>query len=283
MRLLTLLIFALSISIISQANLAFSQTEEKLPPPFVEETASESYKDILEEAHPSKKEAKSPQEDKKIDNPYIFATDEQIIESQKFYRLCTENDSMNSKKDCKCAASSYLETRLKLGNTATIKEIMAENVNTCLINKKESEIEKPERYKIDATKSQIEEAETVYDDCKVNQRLNLMVDCECLASEFLDTRVKKGPIPSRNLITSQITRYKCKNIVETTGIEYQRCMRGTGFKYGKIRAKDYCECYARTWANGFERYHGKITADSKASLRFRARMSCTKPEAYKNN
>ena len=214
-------------------------------------------------------------------DPFKLATDEQIEEAQHYYESCKANSTLSSQKDCKCAAAAFLETRIKLGDAASVDEIMQENINTCLLdeNKKISDVD--ELNLDEVTEQQMEEAEEVYASCKESLRVSRAVDCDCLAAKFLDERIKRGPLESQNIIVLEITQRECRNVVETTGMEFESCMRGTSFNYNGIRPKDYCECYAKMWGKLFESFEGKLDERKKSNLRLQARAICQKPETYR--
>ncbi len=225
--------------------------------------------------------SKSPET---IENdPYAIATDAEIEEAQRFYESCMSNNTMKKQKDCKCAAASYLETRIALGRAATVEEIMQENINTCLLDEKKGAVSDVEDLNLDdVTEQQMEEAMSVYSWCEGLADVKNQVDCECLAAKFLDLRMKRGPLAERSVMIAEITQKSCRNIVETTGMEYSTCMTGSTFSYFGIRPKDYCECYARRWANLFDKYEGRMDEYIKSSIRLNARSYCSKPESYKN-
>ncbi len=250
----------LSLSILSFANIAFSQSTEKY--------------------FPKEKQQESTKEDYTI-SPYDLATDEQIAEAQRFYESCKNNATMSKQKDCRCAAASYLETRVNLGDAASVEEIMRKNINTCLRDSKKSAVLDVDALGLEnVTEAQMKEALGVYDWCNKNNRVKNQTDCECLAAKFLDLRIKRGPIVGKDVLILEVTQKDCRNVVETTGIEFSRCMKGSGFSYFNIRPKDYCECYARMWGKLFKSYKGRMTTHKKASIRLMARNICSKPETY---
>jgi len=263
MRTLISVIFLLTLSFLVIPEIAYSQNldsafPELEPPPITTPT-------------------------KANDDLYSLATDAQIKEAQRFYNSCKNNKTMRAQKNCKCAAATFLETRIKLGKTASIDDIMQENVNTCLLDDEKSRISDVDSLELEKiTEQQMQEAEAVYQLCEANKDLRNATDCECLAAKFLDFRIKRGPMPSQNALLIEITQKYCRNVVETTGIEYERCMRGSGFSYNNIRPKDYCECYAKAWGALFEDYEGRMDEYKKSSIRLKARSYCTKPVAYKN-
>ncbi|PCJ95855.1 MAG: hypothetical protein COA45_11755 [Zetaproteobacteria bacterium] len=207
---------------------------------------------------------------------YDDATDDQIAEAQQYYNHCSNNETVSKQKDCKCATVAYLRTRLELGPDATTKTIMATNRNTCLKDEARHKLSK-DRSTRDLsyiTEKQLAEAEFVFQHCKAKRALNSQFDCECFAARFLDERLKLGPIPKWESLFGRFNS-DCRNVVETTGIEYSTCMMHFGIKDAvNMEPKEYCECYARKWADLFENYPGKITFNTKQSLKSQARGHC---------
>ncbi len=130
------------------------------------------------------------------------------------------------------------------------------------------------------TDAQLEEAEAMLRNCQSTLKLSRYYDCECYAAKFLDGRIKKGPMASKEEIIE--TFYSdCRNIIETTGYEYTRCMARTVKRPVKnIEPKDFCECYARQWAKNFEAYDGIVNFSSKNLMKLRARSYCKHRENY---
>ncbi|PCI53724.1 MAG: hypothetical protein COB36_11885 [Alphaproteobacteria bacterium] len=214
--------------------------------------------------------------DDSIENIYETATDDQIEEAQQYYNHCSKNDTISKQKDCKCATVAYLKTRLDLGSDATVKQIMSTNRNMCLKGKALSKLSKDRstRDLSNLTNKQLAEAESVFQHCKERRALNSQFDCECFASRFLDERLEVGPLQNWDVIFSRFSS-DCRNVVETTGIEYSSCMAHFGIKDAiNMEPKEYCECYARQWADLFENYPGKITFNTKQSLKSQARGHC---------
>ena len=219
----------------------------------------------------------TPDSQQQIEESDVFsdATDEQITESQIFYESCTENEIMNVRKDCKCAATKYLETRISLGDEATKEEIITANINTCLKDEDsvatQSEIDDVK----EVTDKQLDEAELMLAECKSTLKLSRYYDCECYAAKFLAGRMSKGPFASKEEILIGF-QDDCRNIVETTGIEYSRCMSDTLAKPPRngMSSKAFCECYARKWADLFRSYKGRVNRHAKRNLRLRAKAHC---------
>jgi len=211
------------------------------------------------------------------ENVFSRASDAQIEEAQRYYRQCKNSDVMSARKDCKCAATRYLETKLKLGENATIEQIIAENVNSCLRDEDKAVNADPEKIDIEVTQQQREEAEGIYQYCRSKPQLRTEADCECLAANFLQERITSGPVRAQDdIMGSILINGKCKNIVDSTGQEYSGCMAGSGYDTKGLDRKKYCECYARTWAKALEQHSGKLGPASKNGMKLRAMMSCKK-------
>ena len=125
-----------------------------------------------------------------------------------------------------------------------------------------------------ATDDQIKEAEAVFQHCKEKRVLNSQFDCKCFSSRFLEERRKVGPLIKWDSIFLRF-RNDCRNVEETTNMEYSSCMAHFGIKDAiNMEPKEYCECYAKEWAELFENYPGKLTFNAKGSLKSQARGHC---------
>lgn len=208
------------------------------------------------------------------------ASDENIIEAQRFFKYCSQNPTLNKEKDCKCAATRFLETRVKLGDDVEPDQIMAENRNTCL---KTAVEEIPKNEEADTSKyseADILEAEEVYEFCESKRRINMSFDCECLAAEYLEIRHVEGPVVDREMIFLRL-QTKCKNLVDTAGHEYSLCMSSPTFKdTNGIERKEFCECYARRWALSYGAYSDALDRKSRGYLKYGARAFCSNPKNY---
>ncbi len=227
---------------------------------------------------PSSDTVKSDSEKK--ENIFSQASSVQLNEAQRFYKYCINNEVLSKKKNCKCAATSYLATRIKLGDSASVKEIMNKNINSCLVNK-EDKAEKITDLS-NVTDAQLDEAEQAYNRCKSDPKVSRNIDCECFGARYLDKRLELGPIPSYDQIFLHL-RNECKNVVETTGYEYTQCMNYTRYSPpNNIEPKDYCECFARKWGALFSAYKGKVNVSAKNKMRSMATAFCLQPQAYED-
>lgn len=222
--------------------------------------------------------------DEKEMSIYARATDEQLAEAQKYYKLCSSNPTLSAEKDCKCAAAKYLETRLELGDTASQSDILNKNIDSCRKAGDETPLPKGTTDYSKVPKAYLEEASSVYKECSKNARVSLNVDCQCFAAEFLTKRIENGKRISRDSIITSL-RSSCRNIVGTTGREYSSCMHGDmdmGFLDG-VTQKEYCECVANEWARQYKNFKGDIDNPlAQNEMGFSARMKCRNASMYKN-
>ena len=126
---------------------------------------------------------------------------------------------------------------------------------------------------------------SVYEKCESDKDFRNNVICDCLAEKVVELYAKQSQEQSGQsmdiLIATIETNGSCRNVPMTTRIEYEKCMSGSGFDYENIPQKDYCECYARNWAELFGEFEGGIDSYRKSSIRGKARSYCLKPDAYK--
>ena len=210
------------------------------------------------------------------DRAFSQASDEQIAEAQRFYRRCANNETLSAQKDCKCAAAAYLETRMVLGASASVDDIMKKNINTCLKDPKYSAVEGEAPDLSGVTDKQMDEAEAMFAECKGSLKLSRRFDCECYASRFLSERIKQGPTAQKEQILLSFEN-ECRNVLDSTGHEYTGCMGNPMYYPENVEPKDFCECYARRWAKLYESYPGKINRFTTKNIRMRARAQCQNP------
>jgi hypothetical protein len=229
--------------------------------------------------------ANTPNNDARTKSIYARASDAQMQEAQKYYKLCENTDSLKSIKNCKCAAVKYLETRLELGKKASVDTIIKANLNTCLKNEKQLVLPKGEIDYSKVPKAYMDEAMYIYSYCNENPKFGTNYDCQCYAAEFLTKRVDVGRKLSQNSIMIGL-RDSCRNVVGTTGAKYNTCM-GQFFDTSSIgegiTQKDYCECVADIWARQYKNFTGRIDSpNAHREMEFQANMACKKPNMYEN-
>jgi len=222
------------------------------------------------------------QQDRDAQALYEQASDAQIKEAQKFYRRCTQNETMNQRQDCKCAATEFIAKRIEMGDATPATEIMAANVNTCL--KQEVFAQRTDGISdfSEVTDDQLDEAQQIYKNCSADRYYYESYDCECIAAKFLDMRVSEGPILDHSTILTRV-RNSCPNVVDAVGGQYTRCMDPNSYLeiFDTVPQKEYCECYASEWARLFQAYGQPIGRNTKSVLNYSAYTTCRNPDRYR--
>lgn len=213
-------------------------------------------------------------------DPFKKATDKQISEAQKFYVSCTENEVMSEQKDCRCAATEFLETRIALGDDVSVRDILQVNINQCLKNPENALTAKDIETAKKISEAQKEEAQYVYNECKNSPKLSKNYICECRAASFLEARIKAGPLRDQGMLLIGL-KDTCKNTVQRTGGEYSDCMsRGTTIvDIGDIELKDFCECYAKEWVKLYEKAPD-LNPRVEQRMLINASVMCSRPNMY---
>ncbi len=216
---------------------------------------------------------------------YKKASNANIKEAQNYYDICKNSDVISKRKDCKCAATALLETRLKLGDKASRQDVLNQNIDTCLINsaqisKGTAKESKPSDLS-EVSDKDLEEAEGIFQKCTITPKFHNLFNCECYAAKFLDKRIELGPLPNADVVMSHL-KGECPNVVNATGAYYQNCMTGGLPSFVKFTQKDYCECTARKFGKFLEAASGPSALDFRhlTALRREASFQCTQPEAY---
>jgi len=186
------------------------------------------------------------------------ASDDQILEARKYYKYCSENPTMASQKDCKCASAAYLDARLALGDAASVNDVMDSIKNECLVDESVPVLE-GERDMSGLSDKELEEAKQFYDYCKGDMSFDAAYDCECLAAEMVQTRKKyKGTTVSMEAMILEVGGH-CPNIVQMTGNFYMQCMSSAFVsRLTDVLPKTLCECSANGWAKKMKNYKGTM-------------------------
>lgn len=213
---------------------------------------------------------KTNEETKKAEkiNTLPDATDRQMRESKAFYRHCVKNAALDKRHECKCLAAEYLIKRIEYGDKEKSGFIISKLRNVCLKPEYKDDI-KSEEYDEDMSEIPqeiLDEADTVYNDCAANTDLSAYHDCECLAGKFLKDRMELGPMAFQNNILSKY-QGECKNPAGIAGNRFTNCMANWKLNVPKdMRPRAFCECYAKTYAEQYEKITGAMSGQSKSQM-----------------
>ena len=137
--------------------------------------------------------------------------------------------------------------------------------------------EKPDKGYTEIPDEYLDEAQNFFLYCENKTLLREYHDCECLASRYLDQRIKRGGTADRSHIMLSI-RNTCHEASEAAGAEYNSCMGSTTSIPIKVEPKVFCECYANTYAKLFEEYGASVSSKTIVKLRTRSRVTCLNPK-----
>ncbi len=216
----------------------------------------------------------------KNDGNSVFekASNSQIEEAQRYYRACIGNETLSTRKNCKCATTRYLEARLEMGSAVSIDAILDRISGTCMKGENTAPLKNPAMSKI--TDKQKAEAIDVYQDCRVNPDLRDHFKCDCLASHFLDKRIEHGPFVGRGQIISELGN-ECRNVTQKTGKAYTKCIeKPIFFDLKNVEKSVYCECKAREFGKIYKDYTKRIDSRSEALIEGQAAGRCRKSLLY---
>ncbi len=125
-----------------------------------------------------------------------------------------------------------------------------------------------------------EEAAAFFRECTQKSRYYLYYNCACMEAHYLDKRIEFGPDAHSTSIINVLSK-KCADATEASGSEYKQCLTDiTAIPVG-ANAEDFCACYARTYADLFERYSPGTSSTIFVQIRSRALLTCKKPELAK--
>ena len=117
------------------------------------------------------------------------------------------------------------------------------------------------------------EAEEFHQKCQTNPKYYQYYNCDCLASNYLDERVKVGPKESQSGVFLSIKR-TCFDGTFAAGKRYESCITdGTIFPRGQ-EPEAYCECYANEFAAVFEKSGVTPNTKTLTYLQARAHQNC---------
>lgn len=95
----------------------------------------------------------------------------------------------------------------------------------------------------------LEDMQRFYEYCEGNFVLQRHYNCECLSSNYLDERIRTGPIADYSVVLSKITT-TCVDPAAAAGTAFEQCMKTGGLSYsgGEMSPEEYCECVGNNYA-----------------------------------
>lgn len=125
-------------------------------------------------------------------------------------------------------------------------------------------------------KEYIKESITFQRYCYKEYKLNRYYNCDCLAANFLDQRIKEGPDALRDAIMKNIES-TCQDTTEAVGMAYKDCMSNSMVLPMNMDPEAYCNCYASNFGKIFEESNLTPTAPNLTKAQTKAHVYCRKP------
>ena len=119
----------------------------------------------------------------------------------------------------------------------------------------------------------IEEAHQMFNDCAQDYSMNQYFNCECISVNFLDERVRQGPIPSSSVIFLNI-KDQCRDAIGSAGVVYTDCLKSAyRFEPGTDPEK-FCECVANSYVKSMNDFAPPIDSNHIVRYQTMAYASC---------
>ena len=130
----------------------------------------------------------------------------------------------------------------------------------------------------DIPEAYIQEAGDYYKRCAATANMYQYYDCKCLATKYLDIRMKTSADYPRDMILASLQK-ECFDASEAAGYEYEQCIAHKNLMpAGNIPIEDYCTCMATTYAKLFENSGISASSNTFVHLRAEAITMCQNPE-----
>lgn len=111
------------------------------------------------------------------------------------------------------------------------------------------------------------------EECRDDDEMNKYFDCRCLASEYLDARMKLGEDASAADVKMEI-RDRCRNAAGIAGSVYERCLENIMMQPKDKSPEEFCSCYANTYGKYLETWPRQLTRRTTMGLKSKAQLVC---------
>lgn len=118
--------------------------------------------------------------------------------------------------------------------------------------------------------------------CDKEKNMRQYYNCECLAAEFLQTRLEEGPDVPRKNIMNMVSR-TCHDAKEAAGLQYSDCLGSQSLLPKNINPDTYCRCYANSYAKFFEDNKLTLSPRTMGRAQTEASVMCRKPGYAEEN
>ncbi|HBR70060.1 MAG TPA: hypothetical protein DEA55_11860 [Rhodospirillaceae bacterium] len=210
--------------------------------------------------------------------------DKYIVEMERFFAYCKDDDYLSKNYDCRCLSVEYIDIRTAKGSHLKSSEILKEmKKEQCLFDKNAApptsgalatDTGKPGTDYGAIPDEYLKEANDFYERCNASYDRSTNYDCECLSTKYLDMRIKEGPETPESQIMVRLAT-ECPNVEGAAGHFYSQCVSQAALLPTNMTVEKFCTCVANTFAKLYKTAH--ITAGSQqyTSLQSSAMLMCT--------
>ena len=125
------------------------------------------------------------------------------------------------------------------------------------------------------------EAEKFEKYCRQAPNLYTYYNCECMAANFLDERIKQGPEASRSGILQSIEG-ECQDAIEAAALQYETCLGNALLLPKDIDPETYCTCFGNKFAIIFQDNKVKVSPSNITRVQTQAHAECRKDILQQN-
>ncbi len=122
----------------------------------------------------------------------------------------------------------------------------------------------------------LKEAQAYYESCEANGNISAYYDCRCMAAQYLDKRIERGPDITPSSIVLSIGP-GCMDSARIAGSNYTECLSRAPVLPTNQSVEEYCTCYANKFAKIYSRSGLDLSSESKVALQAQAGIICENP------
>lgn len=129
----------------------------------------------------------------------------------------------------------------------------------------------------DIPEAYLAEAEEYRKHCQTRRLLNTYYNCDCMALEYLQTRIDDGPTVDKSKIMLKISKSgSCVDITNAAGAMYTECKSMAPLMPVKGNTEDFCSCVGTTYAKTFKAAGVTPSSQTMGRLQRRAVSECSR-------
>lgn len=188
-----------------------------------------------------------------------------------FYKECQADTARYGQSDCRCLSLQFLDQIQRLGQYDRETVINGLEKNAC----PRTENTQAQDKMSDVPKEYLDEAQAFYDSCGTHITYSKHKNCECLAAEYLNARIKAGRFASVSSLKMDIAQ-KCFSAPAAAGFMYKRCSKSGYQVPTRFEIDEYCACVGNEYADMYGTMQYSFTPRLLIALETEANLRCRK-------